>query len=117
MIFLIVFGVIAFIVITLNFIDNSNLEKIKTHLEVLKCDNIVYSKGYYKGICENKIIQISNGFSVDLENNKTSFRIDEIENLDIKELTIIINNSYNIEFKKKENMDTFYKILKEKRDK
>ena len=117
MVFLFVFGVIAAIFISLNIIDGSNLEKIENHFKSLNCQNIVYSKGIYKGVCEDKVMQISNSFTVDLEKNKTSFKLKEIEDLKTKNLTIIINNSYNIEFKKKENMDNFYKILKEKKNK
>ncbi len=56
MIFLIVFGLIALIVIVLNMMDNSNLEKIENYFKSQNCQNIVYSKGVFKGICENKII-------------------------------------------------------------
>lgn len=116
MIFLVVFGLIALVVISLNIVDSSNLEKIENYYKNLDCQSVVYSKGIYKGICKDEIVQISNGFSVDLEEDKTVFKLDKIEELDKKDLNIIINKSYNIEFKKKENMDIFYKTLKEKKN-
>lgn len=117
MIFLIVFGLIALIVIVLNMMDNSNLEKIENYFKSQNCQNIVYSKGVFKGICENKVMQISNGFSVDIDKNKTVFDFKDIKKIEEKNSKIIINETYNIEFKEKENLDKFYKILKEKTNK
>lgn len=114
MIFLVVFGLIAIVVIGLNMMDNSNLEKIENYLKAQNCKNIVYSKGVYKAICNDKVVQISNSFSVDLEKNKTSLKLDKIKNMDEKVLTIILNESYEIDFKEKQNKENFYKDLKEK---
>lgn len=116
MIFLVVFGLIAVIVILLNIKDSSNLEKIENYLKSKNCINIIYSKGDYKGICPNEIIEISNSFSVDLEKNKRVFKFDKIKTLEKENLEIIINKTYNIEFKEKEKMEIFYKSLKEKID-
>lgn len=113
MIFLVVFGLIAAVVIVLNIMDSSNLEKIENHFKAQNCHNIIYSKGVYKGICKGEIMQISNSFSVDLEENKTIFKLDKIKNIDEKELSIIVNKSYNIEFKEEKNKNAFYKSLKE----
>jgi hypothetical protein len=96
MIFIVLFILIAAIVISLNIYDNSNLEKIKLHLESNNCQNIIYSKGTYKAICLDKIVQIDNAFSVDK-----------------KSLILLINDNYKIEFKKKENMERFYKNLED----
>lgn len=117
MIFLIVFGLIALIVIVLNVMDNSNLEKIENYLKVQNCQNILYSKGVYKGICNDRIIQIPNSFSVDIDKNKTVFDFKDIKSIEEKKSSIIINKTYNIEFKEKENLDKFYKSLKEKTNK
>ena len=116
MIFLLVFGLIAVVVIALNIIDSSNLEKIENHFKTLNCQNVIYSKGIYKGICKDEIMQIPNSFSVDLEEDKKTFKLKDIRSLEIKDFTIIINKNYNIEFKEKENMGTFYKTLKEKKN-
>ncbi len=117
MIFLVVFGLIAIIVIALNMKDSANLEKIETYLKAQDCKNIIYSKGAYKGVCKDSVIQVGNSFSVDIEKNKTIFKFDKIKNLDEKEFVIIINNSYNIEFKDEKNKKSFYKSLKEKLNK
>lgn len=115
MIFLILFGIIGIIVLALNIHDSSNLEKIREHFEKKDCQNIVYAKGSFKGICKNEIMQISNSFTVDLEKNKTTFKLKEIEKIEKKDLTILINRNYKIKFKTKENMENFYKKLEEKK--
>lgn len=114
MIFLVVFGLIGAIVIALNIKDNSNLEKMENYLKSQNCQNIVYSKGIYKGVCDGKVIIIENGFSIDLNKDKKVFKIDDINSIKIENLKIIINNTYNIEFKDQKKMEDFYKKLKEK---
>lgn len=101
MIFLVVFGFIALVVIVLNVMDNSNLQTIKNYLKSKNCQNIIYSKGSYKGVCDDEIIEISNSFNVDLEKNKTIYKLNEIKNIEKKNMAIIINNSYTIKFKEK----------------
>jgi len=112
MIFLVVFALIAIIVIALNIYDNSNLEKIKNHLEQNNCKSIIYSKGNYKGICKDTITQIDNAFSVDL-NKKDEMRIDEIKTIEKENLTLLINKSYKVEFKEKENLEKFLKTIED----
>ncbi len=112
MIFLVLFVLIAAIVISLNIYDNSNLEKIKLHLESNNCQDIIYSKGTYKATCSDKIVQIDNAFSVDLE-KKYEMKIKDIKKIEKKNLTLIINDNYKVEFKKKENMERFYKNLED----
>lgn len=113
MIFLILFGIIAVIVFALNFYDSSNLEKIKEHFLAKECSNIIYSKGTYKGICEDEIMQIDNSFTVDLS-KKRNFKFNKIKKINMNSLSIIINDSYKIEFKDKKNQETFYKKIEEK---
>lgn len=117
MIFLILFGIIALIVIALNIYDNSNLEKIKKHFEVNNCQNIIYSKGTYKGICKNEVIQIDNGFSIDIQKDTKIFKLNQITKLNKDNLTVVLNDSYKIEFKEKKNLELFYKSLEEKYNK
>lgn len=114
MIFLVVFGFIALVVIVLNVMDNSNLQTIENYFKSNNCQNIIYSKGSYKGICEEEIMEISNSFTVDLEKNKTIYKLNEIKNIEKNNMDIIINNSYTIRFKEEKNIDKFYKSLKEK---
>jgi len=47
MVFLVIFGLIAIVVIALNIIDGSNLEKLENHFKALNCQNVIYSKGIY----------------------------------------------------------------------
>ena len=114
MVFLVIFALIAIIVIALNMKDSSNLDKIESYYKMKNCQNVLYSKGTYKGICKDEIVQIDNGFSIDLEKDIRNFKLDKIKKLDKKELKIIINEVYNIEFKDEKNRDTFYISLKEK---
>lgn len=114
MVFLVIFGLIALIVIVLNVIDNSNLEKIQKYFEVNNCQSVIYSKGTYKGICKDELIQIDNSFSVDVINDKRIFKLNKIKKINKDNLTIIINDNYKIDFKDKNNLEVFYKTLKEK---
>ncbi|QDF30272.1 hypothetical protein [Halarcobacter anaerophilus] len=114
MIFLVLVAIVAIIVITLNMIDNSNLEKIENHFKDKNCKNIVYSKGSYKGICNDQVMEIDNGFEVNLKDDKKVIKLKDIKKIDDRALTIIINDDYEIEFKDKKNKELFYKNLKEK---
>lgn len=89
--------------------DSSNLDMIKNHFEEKNCQNIIYSKGgTYKGLCGGEeVMQIKNSFSVDLEKNKTTFKLSKIEQLEKKELSIIINKNYNIVFKDEKKQRDF----------
>ncbi len=114
MIFLVLFVIIAIIVISLNFYDSSNLKTIQQYFKDNNCQNIIYAKGSYKGICDDEIVQIKNSFFVDLEQNKSRFKLSNIKQIEEKKLSIVINEDYNIEFKKEETREIFYKNLKEK---
>ncbi|QKF83354.1 hypothetical protein [Halarcobacter ebronensis] len=114
MIFMILVGIVATIVIVLNMMDSSNMHKIEDHFKDKKCENIVYSKGSYKGICGDEVMEVENSFEVDLKNNKKSIKLKDIKKLDDRALTIIINDDYEIEFKDKLNKEKFYNELKEK---
>lgn len=116
MIFLFLFALIAIVVFSLNIYDNSNLEKIKSHLQSKNCQNIVYAKGKYKAICDGKITQIENAFSVDLD-KKDEIEISQIKNIEKKGLILFVNKNYKVEFKQKQNLEKFYKDLEEKRNK
>ncbi len=113
MIFLILIAIIALIIIALNMKDNANLKTIEDYLKRQNCKNIMYAKGSYKAICDKKLMQIKNSFSVDLEKNKNSFELKDIRSLEEKNNSIIINKSYNVEFSTEKDKDIFYKQLKE----
>lgn len=117
MIFLILVAFVAIIVISLNMYDNSNKKEIEDFFKSKKCENIIYSKGKYKGVCSDSIMQISNSFSVDLEKNRTVVLLKDIKEIEIEENSIVVNKTYTMEFKDEKNKETFYKSLKEKIDK
>ena len=50
MIFIGLFLIIAFVIISLNLHNQSNLNKIEEDLQKSHCQNIIYSKGSYKEI-------------------------------------------------------------------
>jgi hypothetical protein len=112
MFFLIFFGLIVFIIIGLNSYNNTNLDKIQKHFEATKCQNIIYSKGTYKAICEDKVMQIDNNFSIDLKKDEKSIKLSEINEISKNNLTIVLNDSYMIAFKDKNNLEVFYKDLR-----
>ncbi|MDZ7817367.1 MAG: hypothetical protein U5K55_01620 [Aliarcobacter sp.] len=62
MIFIGLFLFIAFIVIALNVYNQSNLNKIEEYLQKNNCQNIIYSNGSYKALCEDYFIVVENKF-------------------------------------------------------
>ncbi len=114
MIFIAVFVIIAVVVIGLNFHDSSNLEKIENHLKQENCAEFFYSRGSYKALCENRVLEIQNSFSVDLEKDSKEIYYKDIKNLEIQKQNIIINDNKKLEFKLEDEAKNFYKDLKNK---
>lgn len=114
MIFIGLFAFIALIVVGLNIYNNSNLEEIKSYLESENCTSIVYAKGSYKSLCNDKILEISNSFTVDLEKNSKSYNYDKIINMEIKNLSLIINDKDELKFSTKEELSNFKEELDKK---
>lgn len=108
---------IAFIVIALNVYNQSNLNKIEEYLQKNNCQEITYSKGSYKALCESYLIEIGNSFIVDIDKNSKILNYENIKNLNIKNLDIVINSDYKIKFKNQENLDLFFKELEKKLNK
>ena len=111
MIFIGLFLFIAFIVIALNMHNQSNLDKIEEYLHKSNCQKIIYSKGSYKGLCENYLIELKNSFTVDIDKNSKTIDYKEIKTFEVKDLTIVINNDFKIEFNDKKDLNTFYEQL------
>lgn len=111
MIFIVFFGILAFIFIGLNIYDNSNLQKIENYYLKKKCLNVVYSKGEYKGFCQDSIVKIPNSFSPDLQKDKEIVKFSEINEVKKENLMIIINKNYKIRFQNKENLEKFYNVI------
>lgn len=114
MIFIGLFGLIALIVVALNLYNTSNLEEIKEYLINQKCESIIYSKGSYKSLCDDKILEISNSFTVDLEKNSKIYKYDKIESVEIKNTNLILNNKDELKFSTKEELTNFKAILENK---
>ncbi len=117
MIFLVFILFIVLIVISLNIKDNSNLETIESYLLKQNCKNIVYAKGSFKAICDKKVVEIKNSFSVDLEKNKIVLDFDKINQIEKKDSSIILNKNYKLKFKTAKQRDIFYKGLESRIDK
>jgi len=114
MIFIAFFLFIALNVIALNMYNNSNLEEIEDYIKNENCNQIIYTKGSYKALCENNILEIANSFTVDLEKNSKEYKYSDIKNVDVHNLEIIVNDTYKIAFTQKEELYEFYKSLNTK---
>ena len=117
MIFIGFFLLIVVVVISLNLYNHSNLDKIEDYLNKSNCLTYTYSKGSYKALCEDNLIEVSNSFTVDVEKNSKITKYEDIKDIKIKDLKIVINDEYVLEFKHNEDINTFYKNLEEKLNK
>ena len=111
MIFIALFGFIAIVVISLNVYDEYNLKKIEEYINNLNCEKYIYSKGSYKALCEDRLLEIPNSFTVDVKVDKKEFIYADINSLDIDKKSIIINDKEKISFSKEEELNSFYKKL------
>jgi hypothetical protein len=114
MIFIGLFLFIAFIVIALNLYNQSNLSKIEEYLQKNNCQNIIYSKGSYKALCEDYFIVVENSFTVDIDKNSKLINYTDIKNLEVNKLDILVNGNYKIKFKTEKNLDLFFNNLEKK---
>ena len=105
---------IAFVVISLNVYNHSNLAQIEDYLQKNNCVEYTYSKGSYKAFCDDYFIEIKNSFVVNIDENSNIFRYKNINSLEINQFNILINKDYKISFKEKNEVDTFYKKISEK---
>tara|TARA_B100001063_G_scaffold178473_1_gene167430 strand:+ start:7542 stop:7931 length:390 start_codon:yes stop_codon:yes gene_type:complete len=111
------FVFIAFIVVSLNMYDNYNLQKIEDYINKEKCEKYIYSKGSYKALCEDKLLEISNSFSIDIKKDKIEYNYKDIESIEKEKKNILINDKNKISFSKNEEIDEFYIQLEEKLNK
>jgi uncharacterized protein with FMN-binding domain len=117
MIFIGLFLFIALIVLALNLHNQSNLNEIKEYLQENKCQEIVYSKGSYKALCDDYFIEIKNSFTVNINENSKSIKYEDIKDLRVDKLNILVNNNFKVEFKDQVNIDLFFKNLQNKLNK
>ena len=105
---------IAFVVISLNVYNHSNLAQIEDYIQKNNCVEYTYSKGSYKAFCDDYFIEIKNSFVVNIDENSNIFKYKNINSLEINQFNILINKDYKISFKEKNEVDTFYKKISEK---
>lgn len=108
MIFLIFFGFIGAIFLSLNIYNNYNLQKIENYYLKKECLNVIYSKANYKGVCQDSIVKIPNSFNPDLKKDRQIMKFEDINSIKKEKLMIIINKDYKIQFEKKKNLEIFY---------
>ena len=113
MIFIAFFLFIAVIAISLSIHNSSNLEQIENYLKANDCNNFVYSRGSYKALCEKRVLDISNSFTINIPKNTKQIKYKDIDNIYIEDLDILINNEMRLNFKRKKEVYTFYEDLKD----
>lgn len=113
MFFIGLFLFIAFVVMSLNIYNHSNLAYIEDYLKKNNCQEYTYSKGSYKAFCDNYFIEIKNSFIVNIDENSKIFKYKDINNLEINQQKLIINND-KITFTDEKELNKFYKNLEEK---
>ncbi|KAB7886721.1 hypothetical protein [Poseidonibacter ostreae] len=117
MIFIGLFLFIVFIVMALNMYDNSNLEKIENYITEKKCSNYIYTKGSYKALCKDELLEIPNSFSLDIKKDKLEYKYKDIQSIEKEDKNILINDKDKISFSKTKETDIFYMQLEEKLNK
>lgn len=118
MIFIVFFGLIVAVVVGLNIVDSSNISKIEKYLKSQKCNPLIYINGLYQGACEDKIILIKNGFSVDISKPEKVILYKDIKYLkkDDKKLKIeTLKDEIVLDFKEKKNLEEFYNKVNNKK--
>lgn len=116
MIFIVFFGFIALIFLSLNWYDNSNLAKLEEYLKSQNCNDYIYSKGSYKAICGDKILLMKNSLVIDLEENKTVYLLNKIKDIKQEKNSILLDEDKKLDFNTKEDMEYFYNKLSKKLD-
>lgn len=112
MIFIILFLIVLSIIVTLNFIDSSNIKKIEHFLEDNNCTSIEYFDGKYQALCQDEVLLVDNKFSIHLDQTKR-LKYDEIKSVETDDKKIILNDDLDLKFKSEENQKIFYKKLKD----
>ncbi len=117
MIFIGLFAFIGFVVVGLNMYDDYNLQKIENYINKEKCEKYIYSKGSYKALCEDRLLKISNSFSIDIKKDKIEYNYKDIYSIEKEKKNILINDKNKISFSKVEELEKFYIQLEEKLNK
>lgn len=119
MIFIVLIAFIAVIVLSLNMLDNSNLDKIRSYLEAKNCSDITYGYGSYKALCQDDVTIVENSFSLDIQKNQNVIKYDTIVRKELKNQKVILtlNNEQIeiLEFKDPKQATQYYEKLEEKK--
>lgn len=113
MIFIGLFLIIAIVVISLNIHNHSNLDKIEEYLNSTNCKEYIYSRGSYKALCKDSLVEIENSFVVDVNKNLKTIKYKDIKNIDTKETKLMVDD-FVFEFKDKNDLNLFLEKLKGK---
>ncbi len=113
MIFIGLFLIIAIVVISLNIHNHSNLDKIEEYLNSTNCKEYIYSRGSYKALCEDSLVEIENSFVVNVNKNLKTIKYKDIKNIDTKETKLMVDD-FVFEFKDKNDLNLFLEKLKGK---
>ena len=115
MVFLVIILLVVGVVLGLNYIDNTNIQKIDDFLKHQNCKEINYTKGKYQAICSDKVVIIENAFSVDLKDAKTVYykTLKTIQN-NKNELILKSHEDIKLEFDDDITKENFLKKLEEK---
>lgn len=118
MIFLVIIFFVVAVVVTLVYIDNTNIKKIENFLLEQNCKTIDYTRGTYQAICADKVLVIKNGFKVDLNEAKTIY-YKTLKDVQIQErkLELVNHENVTLEFKDESSKEQFLEKLEEKRAK
>ncbi|MFA6788515.1 MAG: hypothetical protein WC149_01685 [Arcobacteraceae bacterium] len=119
MIFILLILFIAVIVIGLNMVDNSNLDKIRSYLEAKNCTHITYGYGSYKALCQEDVTVVENSFTLDIQKNQNVIKYDTIVQSQQKNQKVIVTLDNDrvevLEFKDKNDATQYYEKIEEKR--
>lgn len=117
MIFLVLVGVIALVVLGLNWHDNNNLEQIENHLKAKECQAVIYSKGEYKGLCPDGLYIVPNSFRLDIEKSQTVVQYNRINNIEQQKKNLLLHTDEQIievKFKEEKNLQRYKEALQDK---
>lgn len=117
MIFLVLVGMIALVVLGLNWHDNNNLEQIENYLKAKECQTVIYSKGEYKGLCPDGLYIVPNSFSLEIKKSQTVVQYKSINNIEHKKENLLLHTNENIievKFKEEKNLQRYKEALQDK---
>ena len=117
MIIIILFGLVAAVFIGLNILDNSNIDKIEAHFKAQQCQSISYVSGSYRGVCQDKIIVMKNGFSVDTSKPQKLIYYKDITKINKQEKHLVIETASGnvlLDFKEQDDLNKFFNEVQNK---